>query len=278
MPRTSINKAEWLGALETAAQLGVEQSSAVWVWLLHELRLGPQYFLAVREAVQQGNWRTAKNPRAYIKTVAKREAMKMGLLPERSNDFVLIGPTHSEDEETSGEEELEYMSHQYERREAAKGPDGIWRAGAGAGRDYGDPREQHPSYRDWLVSAVPPGLTVVEQPSREYRAVLDRINESTDEAHFHPRPVARPNWREWAQSAGLDKWEKRVLDYRLAGTSREIAMAAQPDEESRKALQAAWKRFERTGMERLRAAAKIDVQEMSAMAKIPPQRRRKNPR
>jgi hypothetical protein len=41
----------------------------------------------------------------------------------------------------------------------------------------------------------------------------------------------------------------------VAGTAREYALAAQPDEESRKALQAAWKRFDRNGMERLRAAA-----------------------
>ena len=41
--------------------------------------------------------------------------------------------------------------------------------------------------------------------------------------------------------------------------SRERAMAGQPDEESRKALQAAWRRFERNGMERLREAAKIKL-------------------
>ncbi|HET8887342.1 MAG TPA: hypothetical protein VFQ41_00460 [Candidatus Angelobacter sp.] len=256
MPRTSISKAEWLGALETAAQLGVEQSSAVWVWIMQELRLGPQSFLAIREAVQQGRWRTAKNPKTYIKTVARREALKMGLVDEGSGNLVTIGSSRTDGEEISGEEALEYMGHQYERRQAAKGTDGVWRAGAGAGRDYGDPREQHESYRDWLVSAVPTGLTVVQQPSQEHKRLIDRINDSTGEVHFHARPLVRPNWREWAREAGLDKWEKRVLDYRLSGASREHAMAAQPDEESRKALQAAWKRFDRNGMERLRAAAK----------------------
>jgi hypothetical protein len=39
--------------------------------------------------------------------------------------------------------------------------------------------------------------------------------------------------------------------------SRERALAMQADEESRKALQAAWRRFDRNGMERLREAAKI---------------------
>jgi hypothetical protein len=261
MPRTSFSKAEWLGVLETAAKLEAEQSSAVWVWLMQELRLGPQYFLAIREAVRQGRWRTAKNPKAYIKTVAKREAMSMGLVKEDSGNLVPIGRTRSDSEEISGEEALEYLGHQYDSHDAAKGEDGVWRAGAGAGRDYGDPREEYESYRDWLVSAVPAGLTVVQQPSQEDKRLIDEINASTDEVHFHARPMARPDWRTWAQAAGLDEWEKRVLGYRLTGTSRERAMALQADEESRKALQAAWKRFDRTGMERLRATAKIKLAE-----------------
>jgi hypothetical protein len=84
MGRSSSTKAEWLGALETTAKLGVEQSSAIWMWMMQDLGLGPQYFLAIREAVQQGKWRTAKNPKAYIKTVARREAVKMGLHTRRS--------------------------------------------------------------------------------------------------------------------------------------------------------------------------------------------------
>ena len=91
MGRTqAANRAEWLGVLETAAKLSVEQSSAVWVWLMQELRLGPQYFLAIREAVRQGRWRTAKNPKTYIKTVAKREAMKMGLVDEAAGNLVPV--------------------------------------------------------------------------------------------------------------------------------------------------------------------------------------------
>ena len=169
------------GALETAAKLGVEQSSAVWVWIMQELGLGPQYFLAVREAVQQGRWRTAKNPRAYLKTVAKREALKMGLLMERSDDLVLIGSTCIDGEEISSEENLDYVSHQYDSSEAIKGADGVWRAGGGGDRDYGDPRAEYDSYRDWLVSRVPGELAVVQQPSKEWKAIIRKINKSTDE-------------------------------------------------------------------------------------------------
>src|SRR5438445_180134 len=207
MPRTSISKAEWLGVLETAAKLGVEQSNAVWVWLMQELRLGPQYFLAVREAVQQGRWRTAKNPKTYIKTVAKREARKMGLVDERSNDLVTIGG--SEAEEATSEEALEHLEHRYCSRSAAKGADGVWRTGGGGGVD---PLGRQKSYRGQLMSGVPDELRVIEQPSDEYRAALDQVNENNDEVHFHAKEQEKPDWRSWAEAAGLDPWEKRVLE------------------------------------------------------------------
>jgi len=257
MPRTSISKAEWLGALETAAQLNVEQSSAVWVWLMQELRLGPQYFLAVREAVQQGRWRTAKNPKSYIKTVARREALKMGLVREDSGNLVTIGRTRSNGEKVSGEEALEYLGHQHDSSEAVKSEDGTWRAGSAAGPDPSDPLLEHESYRDWLSSAMPRELAIVTPPSEEWKATVRELNESMDDLDLEARPTVRPDWNKWAAAAGLDEWEKRVLGYQLTGTGRDRALALQPDEDSRKALQAAWKRFDRNGMERLRAAAKI---------------------
>jgi hypothetical protein len=45
--------------------------------LLRELGLPMDTFSAVLEAVQQGRWRTARNPKAYVKTVARREFKKM---------------------------------------------------------------------------------------------------------------------------------------------------------------------------------------------------------
>lgn len=63
--------------------------------------------LAFREAVQQGRWRTAKNPKAYIKTVAKREALKTGLVTEDSGNLVPIRKIRSGAEEISGEETLD---------------------------------------------------------------------------------------------------------------------------------------------------------------------------
>jgi hypothetical protein len=259
MGRSSSTKAEWLGVLETAAKVSVEQSSAVWVWMMQELRLGPQYFLALREAVQQGRWRTAKNPKTYIKTVAKREALKMGLVKEESGNLVPVGSSGSDGEKISGEETLEYLGHQYETREAAKGDDGIWRAGAGAERDYSDPLAEHDSYREWLAAGVPRELTIVTPPSEEWKATVREMNDRFEGLDLEARPSVRPDWNKWAAAAGLDKWEMKVLGCRLAGVSRERAMGLLPDEESRKALQAAWKRFERNGMDWLREAAKIKL-------------------
>jgi hypothetical protein len=194
MPRSSCTNAEWLAVLEAASQLRPEQTNAEWEWLMQQLGLGPQYFLAVREAVHQGRWRNAKNPKAYIKTVAKREALKMGLLADRSEDLVLIGGTRIGGEEISSEENLDYLSHQFDSSEAVKGVDGVWRAGGGAERDYGDPRMEYDSYREWLVSSVPGELAVVQEPSEEWKAIIREINRSTDEFHLHARPSVRPNW------------------------------------------------------------------------------------
>jgi hypothetical protein len=252
-----------MGALETAAQVGVEQSSAVWVWIMQELRLGPQYFLAIREAVQQGRWRTAKNPKSYIKTVARREALKMERVTESSGNLVSIGSTRSEGEETSGEEALEYLGHHYDSRDAAKGEDGIWRAGAAGERDYSDPLEEHDSYREWLASGMSQELTVVTPPSEEWKAAVRKINKSAEGLDLEARPSVRPDWIKWAAAAGLDEWEMKVLRCRLAGVSREHAIGLLPDEESRKALQAAWKRFDRNGMDWLREAAKIKLKKVS---------------
>ena len=259
MRRSSSSKAEWLGVLETAARLSVEQSSAVWVWIMQELRLGPQYFLAVREAVQQGRWRTAKSPKTYIKAVAKREALKMGLVNESSGNLVPIGRTRSDGKEVSGEEALEYLGHQYDSREAAKGDDGVWQTGAGGARDPGDPVEELESYREWLASGVPQELTIVTPPSEEWKATVREMNDSFEGLDLEARPSVRPNWSKWAAAAGLDEWEIKVLKCRLAGVSREQAMRLLPDEESRKAMQAAWKRFDRNGMAWLRQAAKIKL-------------------
>jgi len=259
MRRSSSSKAEWLGALETAAKVSVEQSSALWVWMMQELGLGPQYFLAVREAVRQGRWRSAKSPKAYIKSVAKREALKMGLATQDSANLITISTSPSDGEKLSGEDALEYFGHHYDSRDAAKGEDGIWRAGAAAERDCSGPVEEHDSYREWLASGMPAELAIVTPPSEEWKVTVREMNNSFEGLGLEARPSVRPDWNKWAAAAKLDEWETKVLRCRITGISRERALAMLTDDESQKALQAAWKRFDRNGMERLRGVAKINL-------------------
>jgi len=232
------SKAEWLAVLEAAAQPGSRVSDGEWQWLMQQLDLGPEYFLAIREAVRQGRWRAAKNPKAYIKTVAKREATRMCLSPKSTDELVFPAAIEVDGEEVSQEERLDHMLYQHDSVKPVKGSDGVWRSGPGWDQDYGDERADYGSYRGFLAAKVP----------SDFKNLVSLSEES--------EPVAKLNWQQWAEAAGLDQWERRVLQCKLTGVSREQALKAQPDEGSRKAIQAAWKRFDRNGMERLLAAAK----------------------
>ncbi len=66
--------------------------------------------------------------------------------------------------------------------------------------------------------------------------MVERVNSSTDELHIHLTPTVRPNWEKLADLVGFDEWDRLALRYRLAGASRDRAMAEQPDETSRKAF------------------------------------------
>lgn len=253
MPGPSTTNAEWITILETISKSQPDACNAGWEWLMAQIGLGPEYFLAIHEAVRQGRWRTAENPRAYLKTVAKREAWRMGLLSEDSGDELVF---MDGDEELSSEEKLDFALHKQDAIAPLKDKDGIWRSGPGRDRKFDDPRSEHETYEDFLVSYLPSNLQQFMAPPDGLKVLVEHINASTDEVHLHLRNATLPDWARWAERAGLDEWEKRVVEYKLARVSRERALHEQIDEASRKALQAAWKRFERSGIERLRLAAK----------------------
>ena len=219
-----------------------------WEWLMRQLKLGPEYFLAIYEAVGQGRWRTANNPKAYLKTVAKREASKIDASAKGNAELVFPGEIECDGEEISQEERLDSMQHELDSATAMQAADGVWRPG---GKQY-----DRGNYRDLLLAGVPGELRVIEQPSQELHKVIEQINASTDEIHIHLRPFIKANWKEWARAAGLDQWEQQVLQCKLDGVSRERALGGQRDETSRRALQAAWRRFDRNGARRLLEAAK----------------------
>jgi hypothetical protein len=217
-----------------------------------ELGLPLHYFLALLEAIQQGRWRTAKNPRAYVKTVAKREAAKMGLDDKTPDGLVLI-PTTPDPTGRAGSR-LEVLASRIEGN-TFLGDDGVWRGG-GFHDDQSDEARFFDTFRDYLMSDLPKDLISTRELSPESKAFLAELNSGSDGPYVSPAPLRSPNWGRWCAAAGFDAVETEVVMYRCSGVSRERSVAAQPDESSRKPLQAAWKRFDRNGGERLRAALK----------------------
>jgi hypothetical protein len=81
-------------------------------------------YFALREALRQGRWRKAKNPRAYIKTVVRREALHEKSAAAAKNPLVLM-PAISEDDGVSVQNSLDRLSYVQDTSGAVKGPDGI---------------------------------------------------------------------------------------------------------------------------------------------------------
>ena len=234
--------------LEAVSRRPPDECNAEWEWLMKELGLSPDYFLAIYEVVRRGRWRGARDPKAYLKTVAKRGAAEMELRVAEDAVLVFPGEIESEGETITQEERLAYMQREYDSARPSQGTDGIWRRGVG--------RRERGNYFAGLMARVPEELKGVEEPTADLVDAIERINEGSNDIHIHLGPWIRADWAAWAEAAGMDLWEQEVLRCKLNFVGRREAMERQPDEGSRKALQAAWRKFDRTGAQRLRRAAK----------------------
>lgn len=264
---SQLDRETWISLFGAALQRSGTEMNEEWAWLLDQLDMTAEQYPAVLEALRQGRWREAKNPRAYLKTVARREALKEQLTAQKQDNLVLV-PATAETEAAYVEGTLDHLARLRETAEAVQGADGIWRRGGGAERDeyeyfdedeYGRPL----SLRGRILERIPQSLKVVVEPPPEVRQSVEEFNASTNEQHIHLQPAIGIDMGKWAELAGFDEWEMQVLHYRLDGVSRDKALAEQPDEPSRKALQAAWKRYDRTGNQRLRDFAEKDGTEVS---------------
>jgi hypothetical protein len=248
-------KAEWLELLEKLAQRRPDEAEAEWKLLMAELRLGAKYFLAVHEAIQQGRWRTAENPLGYVLTVArcagaaeKRRRERLGLSPELEQ--TVAGEIDDHGEQADPNETLDYLEHQQRSGEPTKSSDGVWRSAGGPEVAY-DFQLTKPKRR----SRMPADATALAAFARQARRLEAKMRAEGRYPTIEREPCELPDWNQWAAKAGLSEWEKKVAFYQLSHIGREEALRQQPDENSRLALQTAWKSFERTAMERLRAVA-----------------------
>lgn len=248
-------RSEWLELLERLATQRPDEAQAEWAEVMTELGLGSKYFLAVHQAIQDSKWREAENPLAYIKTVAKRagagekrraERLGLGVNAERpvATEFDADG------EKANPESTLEYLEHRQSSGEPTKELDGVWRTAPGpeVAHDFQLVKPERKPRRAERSRALASFARKAKQVEAELRA-QGRYAEVEEE------PEIWPDWQQWSANAGLSEWEKKVAVYKMSHIGREQALREQPDEESRLALQAAWKSFERTALERLRAVA-----------------------
>jgi hypothetical protein len=172
-----------------------------------------------------------------------------------ANDPLVLMPTTSEGESLTVEHSLDHISYVRDTSEAVQASDGIWRRGEGADQRYNERYDEDDngdpvSLRGRLLAKVPESLIAWVEPSAEYKEAVEEFNASTEEWHLHAKLSVHVDLEKWAELAGFDEWEMQVLRYRVAEVSRDEALAEQPDEASRKAIQAAWRRYDRTGKQR----------------------------
>jgi len=247
--RDARTREEWIFIFEAA--LHGKRVDSQKDRFMRELKMPLDAYFAVMEALTQGRWRDARDPRAYVKTVARREVLKAQRIYAKEHPEIVLEPAAGSG--ISFEDLLEWVSFERDTPDAMKDFDGVWRPGGGRESAYGEQfdkneRGQPLSLRGRLRAKLPSALL----SESEARPANFDEEEDTNWRHVH----IRVNMEKWAKLAGFDEWEMRVLRCQLAEMSREKALAAQPDDGARKALQAAWKRYDRTGKSRLRLVAK----------------------
>jgi hypothetical protein len=243
--KSSLSREQWLAIFESAAsQQGEAGLEARWL-VVQQLGLRPDDFPGIHAALEQRRWRQAKDPSAYVKTVARREVGRM----RRPLDPHVLPLDVVGGNEFSHEEVMDHIAYANETSTAVRGGDGVWRPGG-----HGEQHDEYESLSDRLWAKLPANLKVPVELPEQFKQQIENYNALISDDHIHVKPGAMVNLEEWARLANFDHAETLVLKYRSCSVSRDRALAEQPNEAARKKLQAAWKRFDRTGKRRLRAA------------------------
>lgn len=238
-PRKSDQEA-WREKLQEFASKPPGEMGDEWGLLLKKLGLTYDYYLAVCEVLKQGRWATAKYPRAYVKYAATIEARKMHLSIPHKDDTLEFGDSSIEFWGGTGEFDRLIAHAQLESEEQ-------------------DTADMKAEMFEMEMPSLPLDWWITQEPSAWHLQQVEEFNETHSEQHIHAQHPGKFDWPRLAREVGLDPLEERVLLYRKQGISRESALYEQPDEQSRKSLQAAWKRFDRTGMKRIQEFIKKNL-------------------
>jgi hypothetical protein len=267
------DRSQWMKTLEIIAAKPPDEAEAEWAWVMKGLGLGPEYFLGIHEAVRQGRWREAENPGGYLKAAARREQSRLTDGGERkprglrgfqglifqAEEITLGrgGSVESHGESFSSEDMLESLEYRQASGKSVRDPDGVWRTAAGGEADP-EGLLSRPAKRGrrprLMTEAEGARLAKYAERIRQIRAAEGK--DERDEPYIEKGPEPMPDWPTMAAQARLSDWEQRVVEYKMRGIGWREAWAEQADDLSRRALRAAWRKLERTGLERLEAARK----------------------
>jgi hypothetical protein len=178
-----------------------------WEQLLRRLFLPMSFVPAIQSVLEKGRWKSQPDPMAYLRKGSLRCAVRLGIVDVRRNVRREVLATDLSFTDTDGKS----LGHDDRLGTALHRHDEQFRTGLGAER--GDIYDE-----DDITNRLP-------------SSVLDKNLEV--------------KWDHVADMAQMDSGERIVLQLRLKGLERDVALAACYTEEDRKLLQAAWKRFDR---------------------------------
>lgn len=230
------------------------------VSLVKLLELPISCCMAVHEVLREGNWRAAQHPKAYLKTAAMTQARRMRLsIPHKDDTF------------ECGETPLVFMAGgSLDRGTNRKA---IEAALDSEDHEHSTARPKKLKGKHYVSAQFDPDNEVLERelgaaenglswpsdcwtkpqiPKRLVSAMKAQFADNPDEFLAWKISQERRDWQKLGKKAGLNFWEIKVLEYRSEGTGRDRAMELQPDARSRLAIQAAWKRMERTGWSKVK--------------------------
>jgi hypothetical protein len=226
---SELERSELMEVLERAAGKLLAGEDLIepdpeWTTLVTEvLELPIAYFPAVQAALVQGRWRNAKNPKAYLRTVVRREIFSMGSEPDAKRRLRI--PSHLRNEEGKPLSMEEYLDLAWSDTGPVK-ESGVWKA-------------RNPMEEAIWVDEEDRVIPVVN--GRPVSLDLLMLADNGPDA----RLVV--NWDEVARRAGRDADETQILKLRAYGLTREFIFTtlAQQDEDERRRWQAAWRRLDR---------------------------------
>lgn len=230
----------WIDRFRRLATRRPDEVGDEWESVLRLLELPLDCFLAVEQVLQQGRWAKAKDPRAYVKRAAAIEARKMDPgVPPKNEPLVFVAGEVINRSDGGPESTGVALREEYRRRGEAPPPP---MKGRHLSLEQMDWDGEH-RYKEVEAAAGRPDVPDGFWAGCDVRVRVD--------GQLISVRYPRRNWGKLTREARLTSGQLEVIGYRLIGMGRDAALRQQPDEVSRKALQAAWKRFDRTGMRKI---------------------------